>query len=209
DWIGLYVPGAADTSFINWVYVSCSTVADTARASGSCSYLLPATLVAGNYELRLFANDGFTRLAATSSFTVTTGTSTPPTLTVNPNMVKAGSTVTVTWSGITAPTPKDWIGLYASGSADQTFISRIYVSCSKSPVTAHASGSCSYSLPRKISLGSYELRLFANDGFTRLATSNTLTVSTSKNSTTSIVLANATSTANGSSAGLLPQAPRE
>src|SRR5262249_52279739 len=183
------------------------TVASTAWASGSCSYLLPATLNAGNYELRLFANDGFTRLAATSSFTVTTGTSTPPTLTVSPNIVKAGSTVTATWSGITTPTPKDWIGLYASGSADQTFISRIYVSCSKSPGTAQASGSCPYSLPRKISLGSYELRLFANDGFTRLATSGTFTVSTSKS--TSIVLANVSSSGNGSTTTSIPQLPRE
>jgi 3-keto-disaccharide hydrolase len=208
DWIGLYALGAANTSFINWLYVSCSTVASTARASGSCSYFLPATLSAGNYELRLFANDGFTQLSATNSFTVTTGTTTAPALTASPKTVKAGGTLTATWSGISTPAPKDWIGLYAPGAADTKFINWVYVSCSKVAGSARASGSCSYVLPATISVGNYELRLFANDGFARLTTSNTLTVSTSSNST-SIVLANAISTGNGSSTGLLPQVSRE
>jgi hypothetical protein len=208
DWIGLYAPGAADTQFITWVYVSCSTVAGTARASGSCAYPLPATPAAGNYELRLFANDGFTRLAATNSFTVTTGGGTSPTLTVNPNTVKPGGTVTASWSGITAPTPKDWIGLYASGAADRTVTNWVYVSCSTVAGTARASGSCSYALPAKLAARNYELRLFANDGFTRLAASNTFTVSTSSTDTP-LVLANSISNGNGSATDLLPQVPRE
>src|SRR5262249_30716630 len=48
----------------------------------------------------------------------------------------------------------------------------------------------------------------ANDGFTRLATSNTLTVTTSSNST-SIILANTVSTGNGSNTSLLPPTSRE
>ena len=109
DWIGLYAPGAADTNFINWIYVSCSTIAGTARASGSCSYLLPATLSAGNYELRLFANDGFTRLATTSSFTVTVGGTTSPTLTVSPTTVKARD-YTYRYAGVESPLPPQRTG---------------------------------------------------------------------------------------------------
>src|SRR5262245_34956865 len=102
DWIGLYSPGAANTSFISWFYVSCSTTAGSARASGSCSFVLPASLSGGSYELRLFANDGFTRLAITNSFTVTTGGSPPPptggggtspALTSSPSTVSAGGTL--------------------------------------------------------------------------------------------------------------------
>ena len=63
DWIGLYSAGAANTTFINWIYVSCSKTSSTARASGSCPFTVPATLTPGNYELRLLANDGFTSLA--------------------------------------------------------------------------------------------------------------------------------------------------
>ncbi len=208
DWIGLYVPGTADTKFISWVYVSCSMTAGTARASGSCFYLLPATLVAGNYELRLFANDDFTRLATSSLAVTTTGiVSQTPTLTVNPKTVKPGSTVTASWSGITAPTPKDWIGFYASGAADTKFISWVYVSCSMTAGTARASGSCSYALPATLASGNYELRLFVNEGFTRLATSGALTVSTS--TSTSVVLANVTSIGNGTTTDSTPQIPRE
>ena len=50
------------------MYVSCTKTASNALASGSCSYTLPATLAAGNYELRLFSNDGYTRLATSKSF---------------------------------------------------------------------------------------------------------------------------------------------
>ena len=63
DWIGLYSAGAANTTFINWIYVSCSMTSSTARASGSCPFTVPATLTPGNYELRLLANNGFTSLA--------------------------------------------------------------------------------------------------------------------------------------------------
>ena len=40
-----------------------------ARASGSCSFTMPNT--AGTYELRLFANNGFTLLATSPKITVT------------------------------------------------------------------------------------------------------------------------------------------
>ena len=176
DWIGLYVPGAIDKAFINWIYMSCSMTAATARASGSCSYPLPTTLAAGTYELRLFANDDFTRLATSSTFTVTVGGTTLPSLTVSPTTAKPGTTLTTTWSGINSPTPKDWIGLYVPGAIDKAFINWIYVSCSMTAATARASGSCSYPLPTTLAAGTYELRLFANDDFTRLATSSTFTV---------------------------------
>jgi hypothetical protein len=82
------------------------------------------------------------------------------------------------------------------------------VSCSTVAGTARASGSCSYALPAKLAARNYELRLFANDGFTRLAASNTFTVSTSSTDTP-LVLANSISNGNGSATDLLPQVPRE
>ena len=60
DWIGLYTPGAANTSFIDWIYVSCSQTPGAARASGSCPFVVPSTVAPGTYQLRLLANDGFT-----------------------------------------------------------------------------------------------------------------------------------------------------
>src|SRR5207249_4121518 len=106
DWIGLYAPGAPDGSALTWMYVSCSTSAGAARASGSCSLTVPASVAAGSYELRLFAANGFTRLATSPTFTVTTGsgdTSGGVTLSASPSSVAAGASVTATWRGIASP----------------------------------------------------------------------------------------------------------
>ena len=67
DWIGLYTPGAANTAFIQWMYVSCSQSPSAARASGSCPFVVPGNVAPGTYQLRLLANDGFTLLLATSN----------------------------------------------------------------------------------------------------------------------------------------------
>lgn len=75
DWIGLYPPGAANNAFhaTSWMYVSCTQNAAAEGASGSCSFVVPAGLAAGTYQLRLLANDGFAVLATSNNFTVTTG----------------------------------------------------------------------------------------------------------------------------------------
>jgi hypothetical protein len=96
DWIALYSVGAADGAYSNWEYVSCTRVATSAVASGACPFIVPGTLPNGNYELRLFASNGFSRLATSNGFTVspvttrtlTVGSSNPPsgvTLTISPN----------------------------------------------------------------------------------------------------------------------------
>src|SRR2546425_7067188 len=57
----------------------------------------------------------------------------------SPTSVAAGDTVTATWSGIAAPTPTDWIGLYAVGTADGAYLAWVYVSCSHTPAEEHTS----------------------------------------------------------------------
>src|SRR5262245_2016496 len=94
-----------------------------------------------------------------------------PLLNVSPTAIGAGGMVTATWSGIVAPTSRDWVGLYAPSAADTNFISWMYVSCTKTASNALASGSCSYTLPATLASENYELRLFSNDIYTRLATS--------------------------------------
>jgi serine protease len=174
DWIGLYVAGSAGNSSIDWMYVNCSKTATIALASGSCSFALPTSLAAGTYELRLLANNGYTRLATSAAFTVAAPPS--PTLSVTPTSVASGGTVTADWTGISTPTPRDWIGLYVAGSAGNSSIDWMYVSCSKSPAAARAAGSCAFTLPASLAPGSYELRLLANDGYVRVVTSAPFTV---------------------------------
>jgi aldose sugar dehydrogenase len=170
DWIGVFVPGAAATAYREWVYVSCTKTPAGPVASGSCAISLPG-LSAGNYELRLFANDGFEALATSNPFAVSGGAQ----LSSSPSVLASGATATVSWSAIGTPSARDWIGLYAPAAPDRNFLEWIYVSCSKTASAPAASGSCAFALP-SLAAGTYELRLLANDGFSRFATGNPFTV---------------------------------
>ena len=60
DWIGIFTPGAPNGSYLQYEYDSSCLAGwiGTAKSSGSCSFRLPRA--AGQYELRLMANNGFT-----------------------------------------------------------------------------------------------------------------------------------------------------
>ena len=121
--------------------------------------------------------DSVSRLVTSTGTGSSTSTSASTALSVSPSSVVPGGSVTASWSGIAAPTSWDWIGLYAPGTAAGTELAWIYVSCSHTPVSATASGSCAFPIPGTVALGTYELRLFAADSYTHLATSNLLNVS--------------------------------
>lgn len=72
DWYGLYQPGAADTDYLDWSYVSCAWLPLSARAAGSCWLPLRPLAASGEYEARLFAGNGYTRLAMSSPITLST-----------------------------------------------------------------------------------------------------------------------------------------
>jgi len=100
------------------------------------------------------------------------------TLTVSAVSVAPGETLTATWSGVSSPTVTDWLGVYSRGATDQTFTAWVYTSsCSTTAgTTAKANGSCPLTVPT--TTGTYELRLFATDGYARLATSPPINVTT-------------------------------
>jgi hypothetical protein len=158
DWLALVPLNGADTAWVAWTYTS-------GRAADSLTFTLPPALAAGAYDLRLFANDSFDRLALSNVISVTAP---GPTLATSPVAVATGATLTATWQGIAAPSVNNWIGVYAAGAADASFITQVFTN-------GQASGSTTITLGA-LAIGSYELRLFANSGFTRLAVSNGFTV---------------------------------
>src|SRR5262245_39522327 len=95
----------------------------------------------------------------------------------SPSAIAAGGVATTAWSQIDSPSPRDWIGLYEAGANDMDFQAWVYVNCTHTPTTAAASGVCPFGVPSRLPPGLYEMRLFVNDGFERLATSETFTVS--------------------------------
>ncbi len=174
DWIGLFATGAPDDNYAQWMYVSCSQTPTTAQVSGQCHFTMPASLSPGQYEFRLFANNGSTILATGSTFTIV-----PVTLSAAPSTFNAGGTSTVSWNNILFnSTDTDWIGLFAAGAADTAYSDWMYVSCSKkpNPFAVKEKGSCSFNIPSSLAPGQYEFRIFANNGSRKLATSAPITL---------------------------------
>jgi hypothetical protein len=157
DWVGAYAVGTADTNYV-------ARVNTTGQSSGTTALALPG-IAAGAYELRLFANNSFTRLAVSNGFTVAAGA----TLSANPTSVNQGSSVTATWAGIAAPTTADWVAIVPVNSPDNSSVAWTYTN-------GMSAGSLSLFVPTSVPAGTYELRLYANNSQTQLAVSNSFTV---------------------------------
>lgn len=114
----------------------------------------------------------------TTSPTPPSPTPVGPSLSVSPTSVSPGSSVTASWNGVSSPTVTDWIGVYVPGAADSAYNPtswRYTSSCTQTAgSTAKTSGSCSITMPS--TTGTFELRLYSNDGYTRLATSSMISV---------------------------------
>ncbi len=91
----------------------------------------------------------------------------PAVLTVNATTVGPGSAVTVTLTNGYGGA-KDWITVAATGAADRTYLQWTYVGAG---VTSRT-----WTTTMPTTAGTYQFRLFLNDGFTRGATSPTITV---------------------------------
>ena len=84
-----------------------------------------------------------------------------------PTPVVRGGTLTVAWSGITAPTSGDWVGLYRVGTPDGGLVATWKYT------TGTATGSMALKFPWITIAGQYEVRLMADNTSRRLATSAT------------------------------------
>ena len=128
------------------------------------------------------AGTGYTLSASAAALTGATSDSFSITgsagvsLAASPASLAAGNPLTVSWAQIPNPTQADWIGLYAPGSDENSYLSYIYVSCTTSPNVVAQSGSCPFPTSNYLAPGIYEFRLFTNNSYTRLATSNPVTV---------------------------------
>ena len=173
DWIGRYSVGAGDSSYGDWKFASSCTqsAGGSGMPSGSCTFAMPS--VSGQYEFRLFTNGTFNRIATSNTVTVSGGGAS--TISASPASATPGQPVTVSWTGVSSVT--DWVGLYSAGSGDSSSVDWKYTSSCTFAAGGFvvSSGSCTFTMPG--TPGPYEFRLFANNTLTRLAVSNTVTVS--------------------------------
>ena len=151
DWIGLYAMGAANANYLASRYT-------TGAAGGSGVMTVPSYIAPGSYELRLFANGSFTRLA-TGTLTVAAA---PAMLEVGPTSASSGSPILIGWNGIPSPNATDWLGLYPAGAPHSGYVGSRYT-------TGTGSGRATLVVPPMLAPGAYELRLFANSSFNMLA----------------------------------------
>jgi hypothetical protein len=118
----------------------------------------------GTYEFRLFTG-GYNRLATSAPITATAGT--PPVLTVSATTAARGTPVTVTltngYGGAT-----DWLALALSGSPTTSYIQYTYVGGNVTTRT--------WTVTMPNTPGTYEFRLFPNNGYTVAATSPAIAV---------------------------------
>ena len=69
DWIAFYPVGAADTGYLAWQYLT-GTTAPPGVGLSTAALTFSVPVSPGDYEFRLFANNGFTRLATSTVVTV-------------------------------------------------------------------------------------------------------------------------------------------
>ena len=157
---------------------------------------------------------GYTLSATSNGLSAVTSalfnvTSSSVTLATTPTSAPAGDSFTVTWAQIPNPTNRDWIGLYAPGSSDTSYLDWMYVNCSRSPSVPIASGTCSFPISSSRPPGTYEFRLLPNDTYTRIATSNAVTVSAAINKLAISVSQNITAGTPGFSMVVESRSPSE
>jgi hypothetical protein len=171
DWLGLNGAGAADGAYINWKYLNGTQTRPGAGVTGAAiAFVMPAT--PGTYNVRFFLNDSWVKLATSVTITVTAPAS--PTIMLSATTIARGGTVTATIANGPG-TASDWVGLYAAGAADGTYIIWKYLNGTQTRPGAGITGAAvPFTMPA--TPGTYNVRFFLNDSWVKLATSLTITV---------------------------------
>jgi len=108
----------------------------------------------------------------------------PVTLTASPSQIARGGNETVTFANVPDPKKKDWIGFYRVGTGDSAYLAWLYTStCTQNDANPpRASGSCDFT-NLDFDPNAYDFRLFKDDGFEKLATSNQVTIANAMSGT--------------------------
>ncbi len=178
DWVGVFKKGASNQQYVTYKYIP-----NGEASAGDISLTAPS--VAGDYEVRYFKNSGYTAVATSRSFTVTQPqVNTNYTVSIDNSAVAyvINSAIQVSWTAPSnATTSQDWVGIFAKGANNETYVSWKYIT--------GASGTVNLQVPNIP--GEYEIRYLKNNGYTSVATSKTFIVlSLQPNATTTVSLIN-------------------
>ena len=167
DWIGLYQLGAEapETPSISWLYCDGTKAGNEAIMKGQVIFGegLP---VPGEYEARLYSNDGY-KLISSIEFSV----SERPTISPSKDTYNLGEKIILDLANPN-PTALDWVGIYNLGDEAPATPSMLwlYTDGTKTGNDPVGKGQLSF-FSADLLEGKYEVRLFANDGYELLASS--------------------------------------
>lgn len=88
----------------------------------------------------------------------------------------SGSNITVTWSGVSSPSPADWVGIFPVGAEVFGYTDYIYTGSGTKSFNTTARSSGTLQMPAPNTPGTYELRLNRNNGGTLVVKSTIFTV---------------------------------
>jgi len=114
----------------------------------------------------LFPDNGYVRAATSPPVTVTAAPAPAPVLTVNTTSVAAGGPVSGMLTGGSG-NATDWLALAVTGAPNTSYVTWQYVGAGITTRT------WTVTMP---AAGTYEFRLFLSNGYTRAATSPTISV---------------------------------
>jgi hypothetical protein len=139
---------------------------------GNTVTFTPGSSITIGFKPILFENMASPSPSPTPTPTPNPGTAT---VTASPTTVAPGGAETVTITNGPGNTT-DWVGLYAVGAADTAYASWKYLSDTQTaPSPGLTSATLHFTMPT--TPGQYEFRFWANNGYTLLGKSNTVTVS--------------------------------
>jgi hypothetical protein len=185
DWLAFANTSSPNSSYLTFTYVGSGVTTRTWAVT------MPST--PGTYEFRLFLNHVTTRAATSAAITLdaTAPPPSPPVLTVSASTVAPGASVTATLTNGLAG-GQDWLALASTASPNTGYLSFTYVG---GGVTTRT-----WTVTMPSTPGTYEFRLFPNNGYTRAATSPPVTVSAGINGAPAITSLNPSRTSAGSGA---------
>jgi hypothetical protein len=156
DWMSFATTSAPGGSYVQYTYVGAGVTTRT--------WTINAPSVAGTYEFRLLPNNGTTIVARSAPVTVSVQA---PVLSVNTTSAARGTPVTVTLTGGYGGSG-DWMSFAATSSPNTSYVTYTYVGAGVTTRT--------WTVTMPQTPGTYEFRLFPNNGYTRAATSPPITV---------------------------------
>jgi hypothetical protein len=178
DWLGLFPSTAPDasTSYVDWMYMN-GLRAEPGSGLTSASLQLSAPTAPGVYNVRLFSNGTWTKIATSGSITVTSAGQSGPASIAATAAVSVGGTINVSVANGPA-NRSDWLALFPSAAPDTStsYVAWMYLN-GQHAEPASGLSNASLQVPAPATVGTYNIRLFANGSWTKVATSGTITVS--------------------------------